>query len=117
MASQQELDNFIRRIGEINARLASEISKIDTILQDFGDGTDVSEKIESIGTNLASIIQIINNPVGGRRRTKTHKKMRGGYLYSRKSNSSSSSINNNNSSRTKSKSKSKSRRKNRILNF
>jgi chromosome segregation ATPase len=111
IASQQELDNFIRRIGEINARLASEISKIDTILQDFGDGSDVSEKIESIGTNLASIIQIINNPVGGRRKTKKHKKMRGGYLYSRKSNSNSNSSSINRLSRSKSRSKSKSKSK------
>ena len=115
-AAQQDLGDFIGRIGAINTRLAEEITKIDTILADFGDGSDVTDKIAAIGTNLASIIQIINNPEqrGGRRKTK---KMRGGYLYSKKTNSNSSSIS---SSKSKSKSKSNnsnSRRKKRLLNF
>ena len=109
LASQQELGNFVQRIGEINTRLAGEIDKINTILDEFGDGSDVSDQIEAIGTNLQAIINVINNPVttGGRRKTK---KMRGGYLYSKKSNSSSISSYN-----SKSKSKSKSRsKKNKI---
>ena len=116
-ASQQALEDFIGRISEINARLVGEIQKINTILDELGDGADVSEKISAIGTNLESIINVINNPVGGRRKTK---KMRGGYLYSKKPNSNSSSISRSKSksnSNSNSNSKSKSRRKKRLLNF
>ena len=120
-SSRQQLENFVTRIGEINARLAGEIEKINTILKGFDEGDNVIQQIEAIGTNLAGIIQIINNqeqPRGGRRKTKKHKKMRGGYLYSKKSNSNSSSMLRSKSrSHSNSNSKSKSRRKKRLLNF
>ena len=112
--SRQELGNFVERIGAINARLAGEIEKINHILDDFGDGTDVSEKIEAVADNLRGIINVINNPVqprGGRRKTK---KMRGGYLYSKKSNSNSSSISRSNSkSSSRSSPRSRTRSRNR----
>ena len=126
---KDDSSQFVTQIGTVNARLAQEIEKINLIIDGLGDGTDVSAEIASIGDTLASIIQIINSPItstststrGGRRKTK---KMRGGYLYSKKSNSNSSSIsssnsnsNSNSNSKSKSKSKSKSRRKKRLLNF
>ena len=124
---KDDSSQFVTQIGTVNARLAQEIEKINLIIDGLGDGTDVSAEIASIGDTLATIIQIINSPItststrGGRRKTK---KMRGGYLYSKKSNSNSSSIsssnsnsNSNSNSKSKSKSKSKSRRKKRLLNF
>jgi len=117
--SQSQLGEFVSRIAAINGRLIEEIAKIDSMLNNLDDNTDIDLQIKSIGDTLTSIVNIINNPEqrGGRRKTKKHKKMRGGYLYSKKSNSNSSSMNNSSRSNSNFKSNSKSRRKKRLLNF
>lgn len=120
-SSREQLESFVTRIGAINARLIEEIAKIDFMLNNLDDNTDMDLQIKSIGDTLTSIVNIINNPEqtrGGRRKTKKHKKMRGGYLYSKKSNSNSSSmLRSKSKSRSHSNSNSKSRRKKRLLNF
>jgi hypothetical protein len=112
-----ELKNKIQ--DELKNKIPENSSKeriVENIINYYADWEGGSK---GKGPNRSTIINIINNPVttGGRRKTKKHKKMRGGYLYSKKSNSNSSSMNNSSRSNSKSKSNSKSRRKKILLNF
>ncbi len=98
-AARSEMDALILKIGTMNGELAQQISSIDTIANEMGDGTDLSEQFRQIGDNISEIINMINgqarpnmganlreNYFGGRKRRRTMKRrakksMRGGYVY------------------------------------
>ena len=64
--SKTAIDNLVGRIGTINARLAKEIQKITSITSGLTDPDDVDAQIQTIGTNIQSIMNMINNPsLGG----------------------------------------------------
>ncbi len=98
-AARSEMDALVLKIGAMNGELTQQISSIETIANEMGDGSDVSAQFRQIGDNIMEIINTINgaarpniganvreNYFGGRKRRRTMKRrakksMRGGYVY------------------------------------
>ena len=101
---------LMEALTKINQKLMQHIQIISQIVANIPSMAPYEEDLNAIEGELQALIN--SNLSGGKRRRKT-KKMRGGYLYSRKSNSNSSSMNRLSGSNSKSKSRTKSRSKSR----
>ena len=109
---QSKQDSDLEDDTELNAELAQNEARLREQLKPTDNNTPSNPSelyLNAIEEELQALLN--SNQAGGKRRRKT-KKMRGGYLYSRKSNSNSSSMSRSNSkSRSKSRTKSKTRSK------
>ena len=106
---QESNTKLMVALTKINQKLLDHIAIISQIVADIPTMGPYQDDLNAIEEELQALLN--SNQAGGKRRRKT-KKMRGGYLYSRKSNSNSSSMSRSNSkSRSKSRTKSKTRSK------
>ena len=106
---QESNTKLMVALTKINQKLLEHIQIISQIVADIPTMAPYEDDLTAIEGELQALLN--SNLSGGKRRRKT-KKMRGGYLYSRKSNSNSSSMSRSNSkSRSKSRTKSKTRSK------
>jgi len=106
---QESNTKLMVALTKINQKLIEHIQIISQIVADIPTMAPYEDDLNAIEGELQALLN--SNLSGGKRRRKT-KKMRGGYLYSRKYNSNSSSMSKSNSkstskSRTKSKTRSK----------
>ena len=60
-AARSEMDALVLKIGTMNGELTQQISSIETIANEMGDGTDVSAQFRQIGDNITDIINMINS--------------------------------------------------------
>lgn len=59
-AARTEMDSLVLKIGTMNGELTQQISSIETIANEMGDGSDVSAQFRQIGDNITEIINMIN---------------------------------------------------------
>jgi chromosome segregation ATPase len=115
--AQESITKLMTALTKINQKLLEHIQIISQIVSDIPTMAPYEEDLTAIEQELQQLLS--TNTVGGKRRRRKTKKMRGGYLYSRKSNSNSSSMNrlsgSNSKSKTKTKSKSKTKSKKNIF--
>ena len=110
--AQESITKLMTALTKINQKLLEHIQIISQIVADIPTMAPYEADLTAIEQELQQLLS--TNTVGGkRRRRRKTKKMRGGYLYSRKSNSNSSSMNRLSGSNSKSKSRTKSRSKSR----
>jgi hypothetical protein len=63
--TQTETDALVGKIGEINNFLSKQIKMIDTIMSTLDDNKDTESKFEAVKTNIAAIMNMVNNPSQG----------------------------------------------------
>jgi chromosome segregation ATPase len=59
--ARSEMDALVLKIGTMNGELTQQISSIETIANEMGDGKDVSAQFRQIGDNITDIINMINS--------------------------------------------------------
>lgn len=59
-AARSEMESLAVKIGTMNGELTNQISSIETIANEMGDGSDMSEQFRQIGDNIMEIINTIN---------------------------------------------------------
>ena len=64
LSAQTQIDSIIQKIGQLNSALVNQIQLIDTIADELGDldNGDVAEQFKEVTANIASIVDMINNP-------------------------------------------------------
>lgn len=74
LSAQQQIDSIIKKIGDLNTALLSQIGLIDTIAGELGDLNegDVANQFNAVTENIKLIVDMLNNTGQGQGQTPTN---------------------------------------------